>query len=92
MYSLKYKEKDKMTCKGVQKCVANNKMSFEDFYNTLMGGKSMRHTIKRIMSRKHDISLISQNKVSLSAYDDKRWIRDDGISTYAYWTLQNKKL
>ena len=24
------------------------------------------------------------NKVSLSAYDDKRWIRDDGVSSYAY--------
>lgn len=84
MYSLKYKDKDKNTCKGVQKCVAKNKISFEDYYNTLKNGISMRHTIKRIMSRKHDISLISQNKVSLSAYDDKRYILDDAITTYAY--------
>ena len=24
------------------------------------------------------------NKVSLSAYDDKRWIKDDGISSFSY--------
>ena len=92
MYSLKYKEKDKNTCKGVQKCVAKNKITFEDYYDTLIGGNSMRHTIKRIMSRKHDISLISQNKVSLSAYDDKRWIHDDGITTYAYGHYKIKQL
>jgi hypothetical protein len=92
MYSLKYKEKDKNTCKGVQKCVAKNKITFDDYYNTLIGGKSMRHTIKRIMSRKHDISLISQNKVSLSAYDDKRYILDDAITTYAYGHYKIKQL
>jgi hypothetical protein len=84
MYSLKYANNYKNTCKGVQKCVAKNEISFDDYYNTLKTGSSMRHTIKRIMSRKHDISLISQNKVSLSAYDDKRYIMPSGISTLAY--------
>ena len=36
------------------------------------------------MSTKHNISLVSQNKISLSCYDDKRYILDDGITTLAY--------
>ena len=37
-----------------------------------------------IRSIKHDLYSQRVNKVELSADDDKRIIRDDGISTYAY--------
>ena len=92
MYSLLYRDKYKNTCKGIQRCVAKNKITFDDYYNTLISGKCMRHTVKRILSRKHNISLIQQNKVSLSAYDDKRYILDDGITTLAYGNYKIKNL
>jgi len=84
MYSLLYSDKCKNTAKGIQKCVSDTNISFSDYYNTLKNGVSMRHTIKRIMSKKHEITMIEQNKISLSAYDDKRFILDDGINTLAY--------
>ena len=41
-----------------------------------------------IRSSKHQIYTMELNKVSLSAYDDKRYILEDGISSYAYGNYQ----
>ena len=40
--------------------------------------------MKTIRSINHKIGSYEINKISLSCYDDKRYIQDDGISTYAY--------
>ena len=40
--------------------------------------------MKVIRSQKHRIYTMEMNKVSLSAYDDKRWIKEDGVSSLAY--------
>jgi len=40
--------------------------------------------MKVIRSQKHRIYTMELNKVSLSVYDYKRWIKDDRISSYAY--------
>jgi len=37
-----------------------------------------------IRSDHHQINSYHLNKVSLSAYDDKRYILDDGVTSYAY--------
>ena len=44
----------------------------------------MTSSMKMIRSFDHDIHTINVRKISLSAYDDKRFIQDDGISSYAY--------
>jgi hypothetical protein len=44
----------------------------------------MNSSMKMIRSFDHHIYTVNVNKVSLSAYDDKRFIRDDGIESYAY--------
>ena len=35
-------------------------------------------------AKKHTINTVELNKVSLSAYDDKRYLLDDGITSMAY--------
>ena len=40
--------------------------------------------MKRILSEKHNIGSYLLNKVSLSCFDDKRFILDDGINSLAY--------
>ena len=40
--------------------------------------------MKTIRSDKHEIGSYNLNKVSLSCFDDKRYILDDGISSLAY--------
>ena len=37
-----------------------------------------------IRSIKHNIGSYEINKVSLSCFDDKRYIHDDGITSYVY--------
>ena len=46
--------------------------------------KVVRHKMKRIQSELHRIGTYDINKISLSCFDDKRFILDDGINTLAY--------
>ena len=39
--------------------------------------------MKRIQSKKHEIGTYEMKKISLSCFDDKRFILDDGIHTLA---------
>ena len=41
--------------------------------------------MKRIQSKLDKIRTYDVSKISLSCYDDKRYILDDGISTLAYF-------
>ena len=41
--------------------------------------------MKRMQSNLHEIGTYDLNKISLSCFDDKRYILDDGINTLAYF-------
>ena len=55
----------------------------EDYKETLFNNKQMHHKMK-IRSQNHELSSHEINKVSLSCFDDKRYIHEDGITSYAY--------
>ena len=40
--------------------------------------------MKRILSEKHNIGTYLVNKISLSCYDNKRYILNNGIDTLGY--------
>ena len=40
--------------------------------------------MKKIGSKKHKICTQESNKISLSCFDDKRYILDDGVNTLPY--------
>ena len=44
----------------------------------------MSATMKSFRSYDHDIFTIDMTKTALNAFDDKRYIEDDGIHTLAY--------
>ena len=46
--------------------------------------KVIRHDMRGIKSNNHNITTYEKNKISLSAFDDKRYILDDGINTLPY--------
>ena len=48
--------------------------------------------MRRIQSKKHKIGTYEINKISLSCFDDKRFILDDGIHTLAYFHKDLKKI
>ena len=53
-------------------------------FGVLFNKKVLRHKMKRILSEKQNIGSYLLNKVSLSCYDDKKFILNDGINSLAY--------
>ena len=54
--------------------------------------KVTRHKIKRIQTKKHKIGTYEIDKISLSWFDDKRYVLDDVVNTLAYFHKDcNKK-
>ena len=47
--------------------------------------KVVRHKMKRIQSKLHEIGTHDINKISLSCFDGKRYVHDDGINISAYF-------
>ena len=84
MYSYKTENRENKTAKGVKKNVINRELCHSDYRDTLYNCTTMRHKMRTIRSDYHQISSYQINKVSLSPFDDKRYILDDGISSYAY--------
>ena len=41
--------------------------------------------MRRIQGKKHKMGTYEINKISLSCFDDKRFVLDDGIHTLAYF-------
>ena len=85
MYSyMKDNDKGDKTCKGVKKQVIRKNITHEDYKNVLINNKQMHHTMKTIRSNNHQLGSYELNKVSLSCFDDKRFIHENGITKYAY--------
>ena len=72
------------TAKGVKKNVIRNDMRHVNYNDVLMNNTQMRHKMRCIRSVKHQLGTYEINKISLSCYDDKRYIHDNGITSYAY--------
>ena len=56
---------------------------FNKFKDVLFKKKIIIHKIKRIQSKKHKLGIYEIDKISLSCFDDKRYVLDDGIYTMA---------
>ena len=74
MYSIKKIEHN--TAKGVSIVT-----EFDKFKDVLFNKKNIRHKMKRIQSKKHKLGTYEIGKISLSCFDDKRYVLDDGIYT-----------
>ena len=85
MYSyVEDNEKGGRTAKGIKKNVIKNNIKHEDYKTTLINNEQMHHKMKTIRSQRHQLGSYEINKVSLSCFDDKRYIHDNGMSSYAY--------
>ena len=84
MYTYKTETKNDKKAQGVKKNVVKRDLQHEDYLQCLRNSSMMRHKMKSIRSDHHQISSYQINKISLSCFDDKRYILDDGISSNAY--------
>ena len=72
------------TGKGVNSVVVRN-LRHKEYLIVLINKKIMRHKIKRIQSKLHKIGTYDVCKISLSSFEDKRYILDDGINSLTYF-------
>ena len=74
----------KLTAKGV-----NILIEFNEHEGVLFNEKIIRHKMKRIQSKLDKIGIYDVNKISLSCFDNKRYILNDGITTIFYKHLKD---
>ena len=81
MHSMKNIDgKESNTAKGV-----NIATEFNEFKDTLFNKKIIRHKMRRIQGKKHKMGTYEINKISLSVFDDKRFVLNDSIHTLAHF-------
>jgi hypothetical protein len=85
-YSLLVKndEPSKKTAKGIKKSYVQKHVKHEHYLSTIRNKTITRARFQTINSFNHTIKTIINDKICLSAYDDKRYILDDGITTLAH--------
>ena len=69
---------------GVKKYVVKNHIRHSQYCEALFSSKVFKHEMNTLRSVGHQIYTLKMNKTSLSPLDTKRWIADDGITTYGY--------
>ena len=93
MYTIKFcgETPDLKKAKGIARNTVKKYINFDDCEKILFADKTdpnsdpnaiqyeMRHEMKTTRSIDHEVKLLSINKVSISAFDDKRYILEDGI-------------
>ena len=57
----------------------------DKFKDVLLNKKFIRHKMKRIQSKKDKLGAYEIDKISLSCFDDRRYLLDNGIYTLSYF-------
>ena len=63
----------------------NKKLKHKEFVDVLFHKKIVRHNMKRIQSKLNEVGTYDVYKTSLSYFDDKRYVLNDGVGTLAYF-------
>ena len=85
MYSIKLEDgKEKKTGKGIKKSVLKKEVRHQDFKDCLMEKREFQHSMMNFRSQQHQVFTLKQTKKSLSPFDDKRFILEDGYTTRAH--------
>ena len=84
MYSIKTNEgKEKKTAKGILKVVKDKHITHENYKECLFERIQMKHPQTRIIQENHKMYTATQNKISLSPFNDKKYINED-LSTLSF--------
>ena len=63
----------------------NKKIRHKEFVDALFNNNVIRYNMKRIQSTLYRIGTYDVCKISLSCFDDKRYILDNGVNSLAYF-------
>ena len=87
MYSyLKDTDECGKTVKDIKKNVTKKDIKHENYKDVLFNSKQVYHKMKTIRSKRHQLGSyeFEIKKIPLSCFDDKRYLHDNGIYSYAY--------
>ena len=85
MYSyLKHTDECGKTAKGIKKTVIKKDIKHENYKDVLFNNKQLYHKMKTTRSNNHKLGSYEISKISLSCFDDKRYLHDNGIDSYIY--------
>ena len=62
----------------------NSDIKYSEFIDTQSNKKVIRHNMSGIRSINHILVTCENNNISLSAFDEKRYILDDGVNILPY--------
>ena len=77
------KKKQKSTAAGVKKAVRSS-LHHDLYKSALINEEDAMITQKLLRSYNHIVHSVTQTKIGLTAYDDKRYLLNDGIMSRAY--------
>ena len=80
---------NKKTAKGVITQVKNEQISHEDFKTSLFEKKTFIHSGTKIVQVKHQLCTADVTKVTLSPFNDKKWIMrmEDEFISYSFGNI-----
>ena len=84
MYFYEINNQTTKKCKEISKHTIKKDITIDDYRDTLFSSTKKKHSMKSIKSYKHIIKSCEITKCSLSCFDNKRHILEDGITTLAY--------
>ena len=70
--------------KGIGKTTINKDIKFDDYKDCLFNNKTKMNKMYTMNSSKHKMFVNEVNKISMSPFDDKRYILDNGINTQPF--------
>ena len=91
MYSLyvpNHIRQSKIRAKGIKKAYIKKHVRHQQFLNTLRTRKTTTSCFKTFQSKNHVVHTVQIRKTCLNAFDDKRYIMADGVTTLAYGHCQ----
>ncbi|GFR23278.1 c2H2-type domain-containing protein [Trichonephila clavata] len=83
MYCMVFGDNSKKTAKGLKKsCVQD--LNAELYKSVLNERLFLRHKQNILVTKDHDIKTVTQNKIGLTPFYDKKYLLDDGINCYPF--------
>ncbi|CAG2243460.1 unnamed protein product [Mytilus edulis] len=70
--------------KGIGKTTINKDIKFDDYKDCLFNNKTKMNKMCTMNSSKHKMFVNEVNKISMTPFDDKRYILDNGIDTQPF--------
>jgi len=74
----------KIRAKRIKKSYVKKQVRYDQFLNVIKTLEPTPSTFRSFQSTNHVLRTVEINKTCLNAFDDKRYILEDGVGTLAY--------